>query len=366
MSVLRSISRILPSLRLAVAAVLVAGSAFAADAVKLRVGLSPYPDLMPVSIGVEKGWYKDAGLDLDIKYLEWGETIDALAGGSVDITNACDVDVLTKLDNFPDLVFSNIVFYSAGSGVLVRPNSGMKTYQEFLAELGDPAKAIAATGAQLRGKTAIAAHNTDHELTIFILAKRGGVDPVKEMKWIDMTPPEGLAAFLTGTGDIYNGGIPQRLKGVEEGNKLLVTLKDLKPEGINFCGFATTKKFAAEHPELLTAFENVALQNHRFIEEHPDEGFGIMQKTIKQVAGDNIAIDRFKYIWKELEFFPTSGGQLAKELLAPDGEFYWRPRFDLIDKFYHDAGLIKNPIDMDQVAAFVRIQAAYGKQYGNN
>jgi ABC-type nitrate/sulfonate/bicarbonate transport system substrate-binding protein len=353
---------ILPAIAMWMA--LAAGTASAGEATKLRVGLSPYPDLMPVSIGAEKGWYREEGLDLDIKYLEWGETIEALAGGSVDITNACDVDVLTKLDNFPDIVFSNVVFYSAGSGVLVRPNSGLKTFQEFTAELGDRAKAIKATGEQLRGKTAIAAHNTDHELTIFILAQRGGVDPVKEMKWIDMTPPEGLAAFLTGTGDLYNGGIPQRLKGVEEGNKLLVTLKDLKPEGINFCGFATTKKFAEEHMDLLTAFQRVAYRNHQFIEQRPDEGFDIMRKTIKKVAGDDIAIDRFKYIWKELEFFPTSDAQLQKELLSPNGDFYWRPRFELIDKFYHDAKLIKAPISLDQIAVFVQMQDAYSKRYG--
>src|SRR5262245_20072146 len=143
-------------------------------------------------------------------------------------------------------------------------------------------KAIKAIGEQLRGKTAIAGHNTDHELTIFILAKRGGVDPVKEMKWIDMTPPEGLAAFLTGTGDLYNGGIPQRLKGVEEGNKLLVTLKDLKPEGINFCGFATTKKFAQEHMDLLTAFQRVAYRNHAFIDANPDQGFEVMKKKSRR------------------------------------------------------------------------------------
>jgi ABC-type nitrate/sulfonate/bicarbonate transport system substrate-binding protein len=129
MTVSRFVRMILPAIAMWMA--LAAGTASAGEATKLRVGLSPYPDLMPVSIGAEKGWYREEGLDLDIKYLEWGETIEALAGGSVDITNACDVDVLTKLDNFPDIVFSNVVFYSAGSGVLVRPNSGLKTFQEF-------------------------------------------------------------------------------------------------------------------------------------------------------------------------------------------------------------------------------------------
>ena len=68
-------------------------------------------------------------------------------------------------------------------------------------------------------------------------------------KIINLNPDEGLASFLTGQGDAFIGGIPQRTRASKEGMIEMLTGADLGPAPIN--GMVTTKKYAQENPDIL-------------------------------------------------------------------------------------------------------------------
>lgn len=332
----------------------------------IRLGLSPYQDYMSTMIGVEKGWFEEAGLDLQIYFQEWGEQTESLAGGSLDMINQCDTDILTRAVAFPEQVFANIVYYFAGSGVLVRPDSGLTTFQENLDALGDKEAAIEATGAQLKGRTAIAAHNTDHELTIAILAQKGGLAPFEDLEWIDMPPAEGLAAFLGGTGDLYNGGIPQRLRGLAEGMALLVTVQDLLPEGAIFCGFATTEDWYEQNIDAIVDFQSVWYRIQRFVKNNPTEAYRIISDNLKAQTGEGVTPEQLALVWNQLEFFPTSGIDMAETVFDPASDWYWRTRFEYVLDFYRNAGVIEGDVDIDRIARFLPTHEAYMAKYEPN
>ena len=51
----------------------------------MRLGLSPFQDTILPALGVAKGWYKDEGVDVEIRVLGWTEIQEALTSGAVDM-----------------------------------------------------------------------------------------------------------------------------------------------------------------------------------------------------------------------------------------------------------------------------------------
>src|SRR5262245_58604352 len=60
------------------------GPTTAAELVKIRLGISPFQDTMLPTIGVDKGWFKDEGLDVSLTTLAWNDVMTAFASKSVD------------------------------------------------------------------------------------------------------------------------------------------------------------------------------------------------------------------------------------------------------------------------------------------
>jgi NitT/TauT family transport system substrate-binding protein len=52
----------------------------------LRVGYSAWPGWFPLAVADQKGFFKDAGLDVDLTYFaDYTSSLDALAAGSLDV-----------------------------------------------------------------------------------------------------------------------------------------------------------------------------------------------------------------------------------------------------------------------------------------
>lgn len=331
---------------------------------KVRLGVAPFQDLLSVYIGIEKGWYEEEGLDLEATNVELQEAGEALVGGSVDMASMCDVDALVKAPQAPDLRFSNPAYIFLGSALIVRPDSGMKTYEEFIDEGMDHDAAVAAVGAQLKGKTAIAVGNSDQELAIIVTAQKGGMDnPKKEMKFVDLEANEGLAAFLAGEGDVYNGGLPQRNRALKEGMKTLIGAADLRPEGVIHCGFGTTQKFLDENMDVAVKFQRVWYRIQQAIADDPDGTFPIIRDELNERTGAEITVDELKDIWNNLELFPTSDKEMSEQILTEGGEYHWEDRFAYAKEYYTKAGSITGDYNLDDVYAYPELSEAYAKAY---
>jgi ABC-type nitrate/sulfonate/bicarbonate transport system substrate-binding protein len=51
----------------------------------VRLGVPPLGDTSLPVIGAKKGWYKDEGLSVEIKALDWNEIHASLADGKIDV-----------------------------------------------------------------------------------------------------------------------------------------------------------------------------------------------------------------------------------------------------------------------------------------
>lgn len=331
---------------------------------QVRLGVAPFQDLLSVYVGIENGWYEEEGLDLEVTNVELQEAGEALAGGSVDMASMCEVDVLVKAPQVPELRFSNPAYVFLGSALIVRPDSGMKSYEEFVDEGLDHDAAVAAVGAQLEGKTAIAVGESDQELAIILAAQKGGIEnPKEEMTFQDLEANEGLAAFLAGEGDVYNGGLPQRNRALDEGMKTLIGADELRPEGVIHCGFGTTQGFLDENMDAAVKFQRVWYRIQQAIEENPDGTFPIIRDQLNERTGAEITIDELKDIWNNLELFPATDASMAELILEADSEYYWKDRFSYAKGYYTDAGEITGEYDLEKVYAYPELHEAYKKAY---
>jgi NitT/TauT family transport system substrate-binding protein len=69
-----------------------AGSAHAAE--PLRIGYSDWPGWVAWEIGIEKGWFKEAGVDVKFEWFDYVASMDAFAAGKLDAVGMTNGDTL--------------------------------------------------------------------------------------------------------------------------------------------------------------------------------------------------------------------------------------------------------------------------------
>lgn len=71
---------------------LMAGAAHAAE--PLRIGYSDWPGWVAWEIGLEKGWFKEAGVDVKFEWFDYVASMDAFAAGKLDAVGMTNGDTL--------------------------------------------------------------------------------------------------------------------------------------------------------------------------------------------------------------------------------------------------------------------------------
>jgi NitT/TauT family transport system substrate-binding protein len=92
-------------------------SGYAKDAIKLAY--SDWPGYTVMEIAKQKGWFKDAGLDVELVWFEYGPSIDAFAAGKVDGVMIVATDAMVTGASGSKSKFVALVDYSEGSDMII-------------------------------------------------------------------------------------------------------------------------------------------------------------------------------------------------------------------------------------------------------
>src|SRR5262250_2785136 len=60
----------------------------------LRIGFSDWPGWTAFEIGIQKGWFKEAGVDVKFDWFEYAPSMEAFAAGKVDAVTVTVGDAL--------------------------------------------------------------------------------------------------------------------------------------------------------------------------------------------------------------------------------------------------------------------------------
>ena len=105
--------------KLMIALLSVAAISSSLHAAPLKVGYSDWPGYTILEVAKQKGWFKDAGLDVDLVWFEYSPSIDAFASGKIDAVTLVATDGLVTGATGAKSKFITLLDYSDGSDMIV-------------------------------------------------------------------------------------------------------------------------------------------------------------------------------------------------------------------------------------------------------
>ncbi len=85
----------------------------------LKIGYSDWPGFTIFEVAKQKGWFKDAGLDVDLIWFDYLPSLDAFAAGKVDAVTAVATDALVNGANGAKSKIIAVLDYSDGSDMII-------------------------------------------------------------------------------------------------------------------------------------------------------------------------------------------------------------------------------------------------------
>src|ERR1700744_2559141 len=85
----------------------------------IKIGYSDWPGYTVMEIAKQKGWFKDAGLDVDMVWFDYNGSICALSAGKIDANMIVAVDAMVAGASGAKTKIVCLVDYSEGSDMIV-------------------------------------------------------------------------------------------------------------------------------------------------------------------------------------------------------------------------------------------------------
>jgi ABC-type nitrate/sulfonate/bicarbonate transport system substrate-binding protein len=305
------------------------GGVAAQELRKVKVALSAFQDVNTIHVGIAKGFYEEAGIELEIQNTDWPGAQELLIGGHVEMATTSDADIVLQNAKGLDTTLTFPLFYFAGGGLMYDPEKhDWKPLKDILPTVGnDMTKAIQATLEQAKGaRVGVSAAGAEYASFIQMVTI-AGLQPT-DYTIVDLAQEELPPALLSGSIDIMIAGIPQRLAVLKEGYATLMDQTSV-PSTVAHAGFGTTRAWADENMDLAVKIEGVILKTLAYVEQNPDEAFPIISEKLRE-QGTEVDAEALHGVWNNMEFFPNSKAWYVEKVATPGGQFYWKDRFETI------------------------------------
>lgn len=328
----------------------------------LTIGISPFQDTYLPIIGEEKGWFEEAGLDVRLRSLAWNGLMPAVISGDVDLAVNNTTGVVSVANADPDVVYAyGWNPFTEGSALMIRPDGPLSTIEDHEEQSADHDEARTAMIESLAGTTIVTTLSTDMGKQINDALASVGMDE-GDVTFVDMDPDAGLAAFLSGTGDAYLGGVPQRAKALDEGMLIALSGPDLAPPPIN--GIVAKRAFVEDESEALLAFLNVMHRIIRYCDAETDACGTLITDRLNQETAAGLTLDGFKEYWQNIELYAGTAGQAEEMILAEDGVAYWKTTWDSDNDYLVDTSAIPAPAPAESNFLMQDVWEKYVAEYG--
>lgn len=292
------------------------------DIITVKVGSGPYPHYQIFYVAKQWGLDKLCGLNFEISaFANSSPGYQACVRGDVDLTYGCIAEQVAVMKGVPDIRHFAPVGFFKGFFFVGRAGE-MKPWEELKSEMGLEA-AREYRRQEFKGKT-INIIPQKIPLVLDMLEQVGlGEKDVKFMKFAD--DQKGATAFLSGTGDIYIGGIPQQKKLIEMDGKYVNVggHEILGPAGVWYDTMSTTDKFMIENREAaLRTFACMLLTEKKFAQDM-NKFAEVGTAEMSRIAGTEFSVQDFIEMQTIYDQYQTLD-ILQSEVYNPEHVFYWR------------------------------------------
>jgi NitT/TauT family transport system substrate-binding protein len=227
--------------------------------VTLNVGVLPVADVAPLYIGVQQGFFKQAGLTVKPKLMQGGaEVTAAVVSGDLDIGfSSVEPLLIARSKDLPIQILSQ--------GVQAAPSVDA-SWDGLVVKASGPIK----SPKDLEGKTiAVNALANMNELAIRTVLSRDGVD-VKKIKFLEVPFPDMPAAVAGGRVDAATAVEPFVSASEASGSrKLLSFFAGLQPK-MTIATYFAMKPYIEKHGDVAKRYVTAMNKSLAYAQDHPD------------------------------------------------------------------------------------------------
>src|SRR6266853_563750 len=85
----------------------------------LKIGYSDWPGYTVLEVAKQKGWFKDAGVDVELVWFDYLPSLDAFSAGKIDGVTVVATDALVNGANGAKSKIIALLDYSDGSDMII-------------------------------------------------------------------------------------------------------------------------------------------------------------------------------------------------------------------------------------------------------
>lgn len=220
-----------------------------------------YGSSLPAVIGIDQGFYKAEGIDLQIPVMASGTAISALLSGQVDVATAGSA-IRAGMQGAP---VKAVLFYFKTLIFEMVAAPGINT----LADL--KGKRVGNNGA---GSTT--------EVVARTLLKNAGLDPAKDVTFVNAPAGQEVQTLAAGAIDAIVMNVDQGALAEQQGFHVLVSAQEVgrqspSPQG----GWAVTDTALQTKPDLIKRWLRATVKSLQFTHDHQDETATIAAKAFQ-------------------------------------------------------------------------------------
>ena len=261
---------------LAASTAIVATSAKAEDDVRLRLNWMYYGSHAGFAYGKDKGYYKDQGINLDIRSGNGsGSAHRLVANGDSDFSYGSCASMVNLAAKGAPLISVGVIDAAGTEAVIVRPDAGVKA-------IGD-----------LKGKTILTTANAGVNTFFPLVLKNAGLTE-KDVSITNVPDGALVSSYLQGSGGAVGilGGLddkPAEIKANGGAEPVTFPYSDFGINQVSYCIVANTDT-VAKKPDLVKRFLAATMKAYKETEANPDAAIASMA----DIVGGSMAEDQGK------------------------------------------------------------------------
>lgn len=283
------------------------------DLETVKFGMLSYADHTYAIIGAKQGWFKEVGIDLRYENIKVEEIISSLKNDTLQVVSCPPGILFASYDNASNLVSFVFGDLFQGYAIMAQPNSGYKSYSEFIEQGITHEEAVKETIQQMKNK--IFSYPTEVAIKPFIdlVILKGNLS--RDMfKSLVLDDPLTVNAMRNKKADFQVGGVPSRLVLQREGFIPIIRSVDLAKgaepsmqskelSSILQNGWATTEEFYREQHNTILRLASVNYRIMKFINTNPKEAAALHMPYLTQLTGQLFTEKDAAIIYSDLDPF---------------------------------------------------------------